>query len=811
MLTGLARDARLALRSLRRRPGFAAAFIATLALGIGANTAIFTVVRGVLLRPLPFAGADRLFTVYSVEPGSDRQPFSIADFLDLRAGARSFEFLAAWGGWSANLTGIDEPAALKAQWTSSGFFRALGVHAALGRTPSAQEELPGAARVALLGDGLWRTRFGGDPGILGRVLTLNGEPYTVIGVLPRTFPFFAAGAELVSPLSLEADPRRAKRASGFLRVLGRLRAGTSPEAAAAELNPVVAHLRAAYPDTNAGKQGVRLEPLAELVVGGYRRILIVLQAAVALVLLIACTNLASLSLARVSSRRPELALRAALGARRRDLLRQLLVETALLASAGGALSVFVAFAGVRGLLALGPTPPRASEVAVDAPVLLLTFGLTVAAALALGVAPALQGSAWGPADGLRGASRGATDTRRRVRARGALVSAEVALSLVLLVGAGLLLRTLHRLRTVDPGFRPDHLLTVQLSLPKNRYATPESIDRFARQAIARLSSLPGVADASASSINPLTPWRASIEFTIEGRADIDREKAPSANYRAVEPGYLRALRLPLVAGRDLDPHDGADSTPVVLISQTLARRHFPGTSPLGARLQIDDGPWRTVAIVGVVGDVKHTGLDAEPTADVYVPYAQTPPDVAVWLANIFCLAVRTHGEPASLIPAVQREIRALDRDVATSAARPMEEAFSASLAERRFNTLLLELFGAAALALALAGIYALTAFSVIERTREIGVRLSLGSTRRGILALIARQALTPVLVGLVCGVAGALALSRLVSGLLVGVAPHDTVTLGGSCVLLALAAAAATAWPALRATRIDPVRALRAE
>ncbi len=701
MLSGLLRDLRLALRQIRRRPGFAAAFVAMLGVGIGANTAIFTVVTAVLLRPLPFAEPQRLVAVYSVEPGTDRQPFSIADFLDLRSGTRSFDFLVAWGGWSANLTGIEEPVALKAQWTSSGFFSSLGVHAALGRTPSAQEERPGAPRVALLGDGLWRSRFGGDPGVLGRALVLNGEPYTVIGVLPPTFPFFATGAELVSPLSLETDPRRARRASGFLRVLGRLRRGTTLEAASAELNPIVARLRAAYPDTNAGKQGVRTEPLAELVVGGYRRMLVVLQIAVALVLLIACTNLANLLMARTAGRRPELALRAALGARRRDLLRQLLAETGVLALSGGALGLLVALAGIRGLLALGPAPPRASEIGVDVPVLLFTLGLSAAAGLGLGLAPALQGSRWGLADGLRGLGRGMTEGRRRVRARAVLVAAEVGLSLVLLVGAGLLLRTLHRLRAIHPGFQPDHLLSVQLSLPKSRYGDPESIARYADQVTARLAALPGVAEVSAASLNPLTQWRASIAFTIEGRADLEREKAPSANYRAIAPGYFRTLRIPILAGRDVDAHDDGDSTPVALISQTLALRHFPDVSPIGARLEIDDRPWRTVQIVGVVGDVKHTGLDAEPTADVYIPYAQTPSDVSVWLANIFCVAVRTRGEPELLIPAVQREIRALDRDVATSAARPMEDAFVDSLAQRRFHTLLLELFGATALALAL--------------------------------------------------------------------------------------------------------------
>ncbi len=813
MIPSLLRDLRLAFRSIGRRPGFAAAVVGTLALGIGANTAIFTVVRAVLLRQLPFAHADRLVAIHVLEPGSDRQPFAIADFLDLRAGARSLDALLAYGAWSANLTGVDEPVTLPAQWVSRDFFRVLGVHAALGRTPLTEEERPGAAHVVLLGDGLWRSRFGGDPTILGRVLILSGEPYTVIGVLPAEFPFLSSTAQLVSPLVLESDPRRARRSSAFLRVLGRLKPGISPEAATRDLDTLVAGLRAAYPDTNAGRSGVRLQPLAELVVGNYRRMLLVLQVAVGLVLLIACTNLANLLLARVAGRRPELALRAALGARRRDLLRQLLAETGVLALLGGAFGLLVAFVGVGALLAMGPARmPRASEIGIDLPILAFNLGLSIVAGLGLGLAPALQGSGRGLAEGLSGVGRGNTGGRHGTHVRGVLVAAEVGLSLVLLVGAGLLLRTLQRLQTTHPGFRADHLLSVQLSLPKGRFSTPDAIARFAEQVTGRLATLPGVAEVSAASLNPLTQWRANISFLIEGRPDQERQKAPLANYRAVAPGYFKTLEVPLLEGRDVGPHDTADSVPVVLISETLARRHFPGSSPVGARLQIDDrDPWRTVEVVGVVGDVKFTGLDAAGTADVYIPYAQTPPEVSVWLANIFCLALRTRGEPSLLVPAVRREIRALDADVAASAVRPMEEALDASLADRRFNTVLLELFGAVALALALAGIYAVTAFSVVERTREIGVRLSLGSTRGRILGLIARQSLRPVAAGLVCGAAAALALGRLLSGFLYGVAANDAATLLGAAIVLGLAAGAASIVPALRATRIDPVRALRAE
>jgi putative ABC transport system permease protein len=550
-----------------------------------------------------------------------------------------------------------------------------------------------------------------------------------------------------------------------------------------------------------------------LFVGNYRRMLLVLQAAVGLVLLIACTNLANLLLARMAGRRPELAVRAALGARRRDLALQLLVETSVLALVGGVIGVGLAYGGVRMLLALGPERlPRAAEVGIDLPVLAFGLGLSLIAGLAIGVAPALHGSGRGLASGFGGAGRGNTGGPGRSRARAILVAAEVGLSLVLLVGAGLLLRTLHRLQDTHPGFRADHLLSIQLSLPKSRYDTSAKIARYAEEISGRLGNLPGVTSASATSLNPLTRWRANIAFIIEGAGDRDRQKAPLANYRAVGPGYFRTLEVPIVAGREIEPRDTAESVPVVLISQTLARRHFAGKSPVGARLEIDDSePPRTVEVVGVVGDIKFTGLDAEGAADVYVPYTQAPESVAVWLANIFCVAVRTRGEPALLAPVVRRELRALDPDVAASALRPMEEAIDASLADRRFQSVLLQLFGAAALVLALAGIYAVTAFSVIERTREIGVRLSLGSTRGRILALIARQSLVPVAAGLVAGTAAALALGRLISGLLYGVAAGDPATLAVASLSLAAFAAAACFVPALRATRIDPVKALRAD
>jgi predicted permease len=812
MPLALFRDLRSAFHAHLRRPAFAAAAAGTLAVAIGANTAMFTVVNALLLRGLPFADADRLVMIHSREPGEDRQPFSIADFLDLKANARTLDAVVAYAGASANLTGIEESVALRAQWTSKGFFRLLGVRAALGRTPLPEEEVPGAPRVLVLGHSLWMTRFGGDPAVLGRAVMINGEPFTVIGVLPRDFLFLAAGAELAAPVAYEADPRRASRTAGFLRVIGRLRPGATLGQAREDLRAVAAGLKAEYPDANASREGIRVTPLAEEVVGRYRRVLLVLQAAVAVVLLIACANLANLLLTRLLARRGELALRSALGARRSDLVRRLLCEATVLALAGGLLGLLLAHFGVRVLLLLGPASlPRSSEIGLDPSVIAFDLALSFAAGMAIGLFPALQGSGRGLAEGLRGSGREGSGVRRSGRARAVLVASEVGLSLVLLVGAGLLLRTLRGLQAVDPGFDPRNLVTAQLSLPRNRYRTPESIARYAERVTERLAALPGATRVAASSLNPPSSWRANIFFLVEGNGDLDRSKAPLANYRAAVPGYFRTLGIPVRAGRELDAHDSARGVPVALVSETLARQRFPGKSPIGAHLTIDDADgWRSVEIVGVVGDVKHAGLDAEGSADVYVPYAQTPPDVSVWLANIFCVAVRTDGDPRRLIPAVRREIRALDPDVAVASIRPMEEALDASLAERRFQTTLLGFFGAAALALALAGIYAVTAFGVVDRTREIGVRLSLGATRGGILRLLLRQALIPVGGGLLAGAAAALALARLLTGLLVGVASHDAATLAAATTLLAATALAASALPALRATRIDPVSALRA-
>ncbi len=808
----LGNDVGFALRRLRAQPVFSGAVILLLALTIGANTAIFTVVSAVLLRQLPFAAADRLVVLHAREAASDSQPFSIPDFLDLRAGSKSLEKLAGFSSWSANLTGIDQPVRLSARGATAGFFGMLGVRAAVGRTPLPEEERPGGARVVLLGDALWRTQFGSDPSVVGRPLTLNGEPFVVIGVLPADFVFFAAGAQLVAPLVVETDNRREKRGAGFLRLVGRLGPGVDAAAASRELDTLLEQLRLAHPAANAGRLGVRVEPLSERVVGSYRRILLVLWGAVALVLLVACTNLANLLLSRLLARKPELALRAALGARPRDLVRQLLAEAVVLSLIGGVLGALLAWIGVAALPAFAPEKlPRLAEIRIRGSVLAFNLGLSLLAGLLVGLLPAFLGSGANLVDELRTGGRGRKGGRG-ARLGPTLVAIEVALAVVLLVGGGLMLRSLHRLEDTDPGYRPGNLLSVQLSLPKKRYASPEAIDRYRETLTARIATLPGVKSVAAASLNPLTAWRASISYTIEGRDEPARDRPLGANYRAAGPGYFETLGMPLLRGRDLSDRDRADMPAVAVISASLERRHFARGGALGSRLVIDDTEaWRTVTIVGVVGDVKHTGLDAEGTADVYVPYAQTTQQVAVWLANIFCVAVRTEGDPHLLVPAVRREISAVDPDVAAGAVRTMDEALEASLADRRFATTLLQLFGAVALALAVAGVYAMTSLGVAARRHEIGVRVSVGAGRRDILALVLKGALAPVGIGVLFGLAAALGTSRLIRGLLFGVPAHDAGILATVALALAVAALAASLGPAVRATRIDPARVLRAK
>lgn len=814
MIDSLVQDIRFGVRGLAARPGFTAIALLALALGIGANTAVFSLIHAVLLQPLPFRDGDQLVSLDTTHEDGTRQSYSILDFEDVRERNRVFDGIAGFAGFSATLTGNGEPVRLQGVGFSAGFFEVLGTRAAVGRVPLPEDERPTSSASLLLTDALWRRCFGADPNILGKQLVINGQSREVIGVLPPDFILpGGAQAELLTPLVLETDPRRPSRAAGFLRVVARLASGVTIERAAAGVNEIARQLHDEYPQTNAGITGAALEPLRETLVGKVRPMLLVLQVAIVLVLLIACANLGSLLLARVAARQQELAVRAALGASRRLLVQQLLVESLILAIGGGALGVLLAWWGIPVLLTLGPENlPRAKGAAVHGPVLLFTFGLSVFAAILFGLIPALQASAAAPNAALRGSGRGLTDAKGQARTRRLLVVAEVALSLMLLAGAGLLLQSFRRLQEVDPGFRADHLLTMRLSLSKTRYSSADQIQNLYGQLAPRIERIPGVQSVGLSSVLPMQTWRASIDFSVVGRPDLTPDGVAMAYYRVTSPTYFRTMGIPLVKGRELADSDTGKSVPVILINQSLAQRVFGHQDPLGERLQIDDVQGkREVQIVGVVGDIKHYGLDDAPTMDVYVPLPQAPKDVVVWLVNSIGLAVRTGVEPLSVADAVKRELHAVDPDVPASSVQTMEQALRNVNAPRRFNLLLLQLFAAVALLLTVSGIYGVTAYTAAQRRREIGVRVALGAGRANILRLVVGHGLRPVLTGLLLGLAGAVALSRLISSLLFQTSPTDPFTLAGVSALLVLVSFLAAYVPASRATAVDPVSALRAE
>jgi predicted permease len=801
-----------AARSLLRRPGFSGTAVALLGVAIGVNVAVFSLVQAVLLQPLPYARPDRLVALSSEGRDRAQQPFSIPDFFDLRDGNRTLAGLAAYGSWGANLTGEGEAERVQGIWTAHDLFGLLGARAALGRVLLPEDERPGAPRVVLLMHGLWQRRFAGDTAVLGRDLLLNGDRFTVVGVLGPEFVLPGREAELAVAQSLEADARRQNRGASFLRVVGRLRPEAGPAAAAADLTTVASRLESAHPDTNAGASRVAVVPLQEAVVGAHRPLLLVLQGAVTLVLLMVCANLAGLVLSRAASRQEELAVRAALGATRRRLLLQLGAESLLLGLLGGLAGLLLACALVPVLLALGPAElARSSQVKIDTTALVFGLVLAVLAGLASGLAPALQATA---AVRPMGSFTGRTVASSRPHARRAIVLIEVALSLVMLAGAGLLLKSFARLQRVDPGFRTDRLLTLRLSLPAARYAQREQLAAFYDRLQPRLRALPEVEAVGVSSVAPLTAWRATVNFTADGAALTGgREAPPLAQYRAIDAGYLEAVGTPLLAGRAFADTDDRAGAPVVLVNRTLARRFFPRGDAVGRVIRLDDAgqPARQATVVGIVADVKHYALTDAPTFDVYVPLPQAPQSVARWLANGTSWVVRSRAQPQTLVAAVRAEVARVDPEVAASSVRPMEEALAATLAPRRFTLVLVGTFAVVALGLAVTGLYSVTAQLVTRRTREIGIRVALGARPAQVLRLVLKESALLVAGGLCLGALGAYGASRLLESLLFDVARTDAATFALVTGGLLATALAASYLPARRALRLDPTIALRAE
>ncbi len=812
-MTGLAQDLRFTIRTMAKSPGFTAVAILTLALGIGANSAIFSVVNGVLLRPLPFADSDRMFAIWGIRLNNERYPFRISDFLDFRDRVRTLDQIAAYGNWSTNLTGEAEPQRVTALRMSANFFEMLGIRAAIGRALVPDDDTPGRPKVVVLSYGLWRRLFGSDPGIIGRKLTLSGDPYAIVGVLPREFVLPSQNAELFVPMVPEADPFRNNRSStSFLRAFGRLKPGVTPQQAKEDLNRIAGMLRQEHPDDYDAT--IDIAPLRDEIVGNVRLMLLVILAAVGMVLLIACANMASFLLAKAAARRKELAIRAALGGSRVRLIRQLLTESMILAIAGGALGAALAVWGVDGLLTLIPANlPRSAEIHVDARMFWLALSISVFSGVLFGLLPAIEASATDFNDALRSEGRTSSGSLSRNRMRRLLVVGEVALSLVLLIAAGLLLKSFMHLQELSPGFESRNVLSVRLALPAQRYKDREAVSVLYDKLHLRLARLPGVDSVATVSILPLSGPQASADFQIVGRKALSGKDIPSAQYRMVDWNYLPSMRMPIVRGRNFSDRDTARTQPVAIISESVARSHWPGQNPVGAHLMLEDttkAP-REVEVIGVAGDARLLDLESAPAPCLYVSLRQIPDVNARWISNNMFWLVRTPAALAGLAENVRREVHAVDPDVAASNIQPLNQYLSNAVESRRFSLSLIAIFATAALLLAASGLYALISHFVVQRTREIGVRVALGAQARDIFWQVLGEGLLLATGGVAIGLAGAFALARVISSMLFGVTSHDITTMLEVAALLVATSLAASYFPARRAVNIDPLVALRDE
>jgi predicted permease len=802
----LRQDLVYALRRLRQAPGFTLIAVATLALGIGANSAIFSVVNAVLLKPLPFEEPDRLVRVSQTWKGNSAV-YSPANFLDTAGAASSFESLAAHDGGGFTLTEGGAPARVDGATVSASFFEVLRARPVLGRGFLAEENEPGKHRVAVLGHALWRARFGGDPGIIGRTIQIDRESYEVVGVAPPGFAY-PVGSELWTPLQYDEQFRIESRGSWYLGVVGRLRRDVTLEGARQELAAIAARLVQQYPDDNEGV-GATVDSLHEATVRQARAGLLVLLGAVGFVLLIACVNVANLLLARVLRREAEIAVRAALGAGRARLLRQLLTEAVVLAVLGGGAGLALASVSLDALLALRPEAvPRLVEIGLDRNVLAFAATGSIATGLLFGILPALHLIRRPAASALREGGRGVLGGRGH-RLRGALVVGQMAMALVLLSGAGLLLRSFAQLRRVDPGFRSEGTLAFRIALPESAYPDDEERIAFYDRLFSRIAALPGVRSVGGVTGLPLTGNNFTISFEVAGRPPVPPAEQPSMQTRIASPGYFETMGIPLRRGRRIEARDGATAAQVVVLSEAAVRQYFQDEDPLGRVLKIGlrRGPGKPGAggeVVGIVGDVKEHGLQARQPPAVYIPYEQYPtPSLDV--------VVHTSLDPGSLAAPVEACVRELDPQLPLTRVATLDEVVARSLAEPRFYAILLGAFAATALFLAALGIFGALSYAVSQRSREIGIRVALGAQPAEVLGMVLRHALTLAALGMGIGLAGALALSRAISGMLFGLSPSDPATLGGVAALLAAVALLASYIPARRATRVDPVEALRAE
>ena len=801
----LIQDLRYAARMMIKQPIFTVVAVVALALGIGANTAIFTVVNAVLLRPLPYNEPDSLVWVWDTQPQLATAPTSLPDFLDWKDQNQSFEYMAAYQSGNMFLDDGNGAQDTAVGLVTPDVFSLFRVKPVLGRTFTEEETQPGRYRVAVLSQAMWQKRFGSDPNILGQIIQLSGAPYTIIGVIPAGFSF-PNEAQLWRPLPI--DPKRLDRGPHYLRVVARLKPGITLMQAQSEMSTIASRLAQQYPEKIAG-HGVKLDLLSDVVVGDIGPALFVLLGAVGFVLLIACANVANLLLARAGARQREIAIRTALGATRARIIRQLLTESVLLAVAGGVAGLLIAVWAVDSLVSLSPdTIPRVREIGIDAKVASFTVLLSMLTGVIFGLAPALQVSKPDLTDALKESGR-TTAGARRNRLRSLLVIWEIALSLVLLIGAGLMIRSFATLNRVNPGFNPDKLLTMGVTLLRSSYPEDTQIAAFYSQILERVTTTPGVKSAGATAELPLSGSNTSDYFTIEGRPAIAKEERPISECRTVTPHYFEAMEIPLLKGRDFADTDTKQAPNVAIINEAFARRHFPDEEPLGQRISLQGQFRDPLMIVGVVGNVRDFGLDEQPTPELYYPYLQNP--LSETYNRSMTIVVRTKSDPAAMAEGLRTELLSLDKTLPVYALKPMTEYLHDSLSRRRFNMILLSAFAAVALLLAAVGIYGVISYSVAQRTHEIGIRVAVGAHAPDILKLVIGQAMLLTLLGIASGLVMAFVLTRLMQSLLFEVSPTDPLTFAVIAAILTIVALVACFVPARRAMRVDPMVALRYE
>ena len=810
-------DLRYAFRMLLKSPGFSIIAILTLALGIGANSAIFSVINTVLLQPLPFSQPEQLAAIWASapqRPGNQHEVHSYLDYVDLRDKNHTLASMTAYTGASMILGEGDDAADVSGLAATSDIFDVLKTQPLLGRGFNREDDKAGAARVVVLGYQLWQKQFAGDPKIIGREINFAAHPYTVTGVMPRgwKFPVQRQSVDYITPLvplvTTGMPPEMLHRGAHFLTVVGRLKAGVGFRQATADLQTIAAQLAQQYPDADAGRSEF-VTPLHNDIVSEVRPALFVLLTAVGLVLLIACANVANLLLARAATREREVAIRTALGASRIQIVRQLLAETILLSLVGGAAGLLLAWWSIDALVAFGPRElPRAGEINVSSGVIAFTFGISILTSIAFGLVPALHASRPSVSGSLKDAARGSSGGVHGSRLRSVFVVSQFALSLILLVGAGLLIRSFAHLRAVPPGFNPDRALTIWQTLSKTRYPTPEKQIHFFDQLLPKLAALPGIEAAGAVSPLPFSGDNRGSTFTVVGQPAPQAGLEPGASDLVIDSGYFRAMQIPLKSGRPFDARDQANSKPVVMVNEAFVKKFFPNQNPVGQSLIIGaspDNPKPPREIVGVVGTSRHDTLTAEGDPEFYVPYAQEP--------NRYMDIVLRTGltNDTNLDNMIRRAVHELDAQNYVPKPTPLRDLLSQTLAQPRFNMALLGVFAAVAVILAAVGIYGVIAYSVAQRTKEIGIRMALGAQRTDMLHMILRQSLLMVAIGIGVGLAGALVATRLMSALLFGVGASDVSTYMSVIVLLGGAALLASFIPARRAMKVDPMVALRYE